>query len=428
MGPNNLDNTQNSEEPMAFGPQPMGPEPQSMEQPMQPMEQPMQPMGQPMQPMGQPIQQPTQSMMNPLQPDTQPIELGEKPKPKTNFVMVGIIAGVAVLLAVVAIVVVLNLGNKKSAPPAPIVDQDTEAEGIVPTPELAKSVCEKYNGQLVIFEGEEVVDDYKEVESRYVCQRYKNAQQEGDTQVVTAYTGDDFVYQVDFVKEDKVDERWTRLKTANKTSGNKILEDSDDVMRVHNSMSGAGGVTVETDMVIYKDATVAISTYNQNNPLAEEILNELGFVNDEENGDESKSGSSNTADIQREKDYSSVIIAINSYMASNNGKISNMVKDADPQTLTASKWVNDSGKDPNGDPYNISAYSFNKWSGIGQPAPSGENGSQIFVIINANCTGKDENGFSMPAADAGVRSFAVYGYLENGYKGYFCQASGSAER
>ena len=281
MEPNNLNNMQNNGEPV--GPQPVQPVQPTPEQPMQP----------------------AQPMMNPLQSDAQPMELGGKPKPKINFVMIGIIAGVAVLLAIVAIILALNLGSKKSAPATPIPDPDTEAKSIVPTPELAESVCKKYNGDLVVSEGEEVVDDYMEVESRYICQRYINAQQEGDTQFVVSYTADDFVYQVDFIKEDKINERWTRLKATNKTSGNKILEDSDDVMRVHSSMSGAGAVIVETDMVMYKEATVAISTYDQDGSLAKEILKELGFLNDEDNEDEGsdegedkgKSNSSARADI-----------------------------------------------------------------------------------------------------------------------------------
>ena len=146
---------------------------------------------------------------------------------------------------------------------------------------------------------------------------------------------------------------------------------------------------------------------------------------------------------QRRDDYSMLVTAVNSYMASNNGKLKNLIQNNnDPTTLKNSRWVNSTGEDPNGNPYEVKVYTFSKWSQLGDTAkaPSGtitENatntsradgttsttGSQVFIVIGANCKGTDANGDPQPATDSAVRAFAVYGYLEGG--GYFCQDSGS---
>ena len=154
---------------------------------------------------------------------------------------------------------------------------------------------------------------------------------------------------------------------------------------------------------------------------------------------------------QRRDDYSMLVTAVNSYMASNNGKLGNLVKTTNPAKLDASRWVNSTGEDPNGNSYEVMAYGVDNWVNTGSKAPGGtvgqgcsiagknnktecegasgtwsENGSagsQVFIVIQANCKGSDTNGDPMPAKDTASRAFAVYGYLEGG--GYFCQDSGS---
>lgn len=165
---------------------------------------------------------------------------------------------------------------------------------------------------------------------------------------------------------------------------------------------------------------------------------------------------------QRRDDYSMLVTAVNSYMSSNNGRLGNLIKNGQPTILTASRWVNSTGEDPSGNPYEVKAYAEvgtgaaggAKWtnsikpggvltgtqascsiegkndeksckeaSGIWTDAVAGEPGSQVFIIIKANCGGVDEDGDPQPRADDAARSFAVYGYLEGG--GYFCQDSGS---
>ena len=168
---------------------------------------------------------------------------------------------------------------------------------------------------------------------------------------------------------------------------------------------------------------------------------------------------------QRRDDYSMLVTAINNYMASNNGKLGNLIKDNDATLLDPARWINATGQDPSGNLYELIVYkgvedgqngSFKQgevpkgkaskdngtcsvknngggeitsqevcakadgtWSGV----TAGDSASQVFVIIKANCSGVDEYGDPQPEKDGAARSFAVYGYLEG--NGYFCQDSGS---
>lgn len=143
---------------------------------------------------------------------------------------------------------------------------------------------------------------------------------------------------------------------------------------------------------------------------------------------------------QRRDDYSMLVTAVNSYMASNNGKLGNLIKSNQPTRLKNSRWVNSTGEDPNGNPYEVTATTFQLWDSAGAKAPSdaiaedssnstrsdgttSSTGSQVFVVIKANCSGVDANGDPQPASDTAARAFAVYGYLEGG--SVFCQDSGS---
>lgn len=142
---------------------------------------------------------------------------------------------------------------------------------------------------------------------------------------------------------------------------------------------------------------------------------------------------------QRRDDYSMLVTAVNSYMASNNGKLKNLLKNGEATVLRNSRWVNQTGEDPNGNPYEVTAMTYDQWKN-GEPRPAdtikedsnnsaredgstSTTGSQVFIVIKANCKSTDENGDPEPGSDTAVRSFAVYGYLEGG--GYFCQDSGS---
>ena len=150
----------------------------------------------------------------------------------------------------------------------------------------------------------------------------------------------------------------------------------------------------------------------------------------DENGDINGEGNQeglSEADAQRTEDYSAVITAVESFAASNNGEISKLVQTKNPASLNPTKWINETGKDPDGNSYELKAYSFGKWQSEGDLAPAisdTTNGAQAFIIIGANCGGTDANGNPMPVVDTAAGSFAVYGYLENGV---FCKDNKPAD-
>ena len=147
---------------------------------------------------------------------------------------------------------------------------------------------------------------------------------------------------------------------------------------------------------------------------------------------------------QRRDDYSMLVTAVNSYMASNNGKLSTLA--SSDGILDASRWVNNTGTDPNGNPYEVTAYLIdNNGSNVVRPtseittgfcsilksenceqdggAVSEGTGSQVFIYIHADCGDSDANGDPKPRYNTAARAFAVYGYLEGG--SVFCQDSGA---
>ena len=137
---------------------------------------------------------------------------------------------------------------------------------------------------------------------------------------------------------------------------------------------------------------------------------------------------------QRRDDYSMLVTAVNSYMASNNGKLSNLATKKDTKNdLQATRWINSDGKDPNGNDYRIEAWMSSPWLTqhpmgsftIDSQVTTENPGSLVYIIIQANCKETDTNGDPFPKKDSSPRAFAVYGYLEGG--SVFCQDSGSNE-
>ena len=137
---------------------------------------------------------------------------------------------------------------------------------------------------------------------------------------------------------------------------------------------------------------------------------------------------------QRRDDYSMLVTAVNSYMASNNGKLYNLVgspTSTDVKSLTPSRWINSTGEDPNGNQYQLKVANWAGWSQGGNDktgklpdlVTNDNPGSPVYIIIKANCGATDGNGDPAPKADNSARAFAVYGYLEGG--SVFCQDSGS---
>ena len=126
-------------------------------------------------------------------------------------------------------------------------------------------------------------------------------------------------------------------------------------------------------------------------------------------------------DTQRRQDYSALSSAITSYITNNNG---NMPKVS--ASLLGSKYINATGKDPNGLAYVIKVVEAP--SGSADAAykslaiiPDNHTASTVYVVRKAECSTND-NGDPYPKYVNSTRAFAIFGNLESG-NGTYCQAS-----
>ena len=124
---------------------------------------------------------------------------------------------------------------------------------------------------------------------------------------------------------------------------------------------------------------------------------------------------------QRRDDYSMLSTAVTNYISNNGGRLSRITSISDE--LPATTWINSDGTDPNGNPYHITVKTI---SDLGDSTPGEDeedNGSEVFIVVSANCNGQNAKGEAVPIADKGTNAFAIYGYMEG--SAAYCQASGS---
>ncbi|MBQ3445315.1 type II secretion system protein [Candidatus Saccharibacteria bacterium] len=162
----------------------------------------------------------------------------------------------------------------------------------------------------------------------------------------------------------------------------------------------------------------------------------------------------NQRNTQRRDDYSMLSTAVTNYMSNNGGRLSKIYNGLEGRRLDPTRWINSEGTDPNGNMYEIGAFSYDGWESKGSwypgdtvgaqaaycqdetvtditqcpedkkiEAKEGDPGSQVFIIVGANCNETDANGDARPKKDRGTNAFVVYGYMEGGAN--YCQASGS---
>ena len=443
-------------------PQPAQPVQMGVPQPVQP-EQPVQP-GVP-QPVEQPQPMPGAQPMpgvQPMQPeatvpDAQPMQPVPEQQPmpgmspvsglksKKNLIIIGAIAGVVLIIFIVVMIVMLNAGNGSSEPGEEIPEP---AANLMPTPELAESVCQERGGTFKSAEDYSLnleQESNKYYSDMYGCEKYS------DSSKMPSEEGD-FAYEIYFVKEEMKDEYWGKVKesfseeaeAANLAGEYTVLENSDEYVKGH---IGAEYIAA------YDNAMIMLSAIDVK--TAEEILVELGFpdrnradVEKEDEGEgegesegegegekgegegesEEENAKITERDTQRRKDYNSLQTAVTKYASTADDGVAALIKNGDPATLKASKWINKSGKDPNEKEYDLKFYSYQKWQDAGSIAPTiseTTNGSQVFVIIGANCGSTDANGNSLPQADSNNGSFAIYGHLESGK--YLCLENTAAK-
>lgn len=130
-------------------------------------------------------------------------------------------------------------------------------------------------------------------------------------------------------------------------------------------------------------------------------------------------------DTQRRDDYSQLAANISNYMTSNGGQLPKP-----GATLDTSKYINENGLDPYGQPYNLtiakckSGTGNNVICGEDTDSPSisklnsveGTASSHVYVIENATCNMIEDA--SVPIYNSSSRLYVVYGQLESGT---YCQ-------
>ncbi len=136
-------------------------------------------------------------------------------------------------------------------------------------------------------------------------------------------------------------------------------------------------------------------------------------------------------DTQRRNDYSQLSAAMTSYMTNNNGSLP-----AVNATLAPDKYINSTGKDPNGITYTLKVIecknsgvvnvgnvtgmcqpSSGSWpTGIGTNISNTDTATSVVVVRNGKC----DNGVVKYAKS--TRAFAIFGNLESG-NGTYCNSS-----
>ena len=195
---------------------------------------------------------PTSAPEPALAPTPQPA-LADEPKKKNNLIILIIV--IVAILAIIGVVIAAALGAFGGGG---LFGDPT------PTPELAKSVCEKHGGEF-----KDILDPsssyQEEYQAAFICSR---TEQEDISSA--------FEYYVYFIKDEKKEEFWSKTKSSLDNDYYTVLEDSDSYIKVYDSMSNDSRTTTNYMYeVLYKNAVGAVMTLD--GPFAEQLLVELGF-------------------------------------------------------------------------------------------------------------------------------------------------------
>ena len=139
--------------------------------------------------------------------------------------------------------------------------------GIVPSSELAKSVCEGRGGEFV----DNKLPNSEFFSESYMCQR-------------TIRNGADyeaFAFEIEFLKDGKEDEYWSEIRNKLKTADSHddtgtpiVIEDSDELIMAYFPMGGF----VRYYFVAYEDVVISIaSLVSGYDSVVGNVLVELGF-------------------------------------------------------------------------------------------------------------------------------------------------------
>lgn len=227
----------------------------------------------------------------------------DKPK-KTNFKMIIIIVVILVLciggvVAALFLTGVIKFGGES-------VSNDLE-----PTPELAKSVCEKYGGKFSSNNNSQ-----EGIISMYYCEK-DDDEENSDTA---------FSYEMAFIEDDKIDEFRRMMKSSLLDDYSVSLEDSDTYTKIYVPPSDEIYLVHHSFAGLYKN--VAIELQVNDGIFGEDLLVELGFPNrsrkesfDKIEKQESSSLNDAKLDTEYRDDLASLSSLMNQYQANNRGQL-----------------------------------------------------------------------------------------------------------
>ena len=387
MDPNQQNNNQNSVQPQATQP--------ATEQaaPAQPAAQPAEQLAE--QPAVQPVaEQPAveQPAVQPVaeQPDQAQATTEQPEKKKLNGMMIALIAVVVVLLVGGGVFAALMLGGVFNNP--------------TPTPELAKSVCEKYGGTISTDDGM-----YGDYENYMLCDNH-----EAEENL--------FMYGIAFLKEESLDEMWEQARESlgKDYSDYEILENSDTYIKVYTPQT-QGSVTMYSFAVLYKNAVLEMEVLD--GELGEKLLVELGFPDrsrGESYAEVSEDAYSRLEQSQYDTEYREDMSMLSSnllmYQANNMGYLPEI---SDNSLVGFEDYLTDDFRDPmTGNEYMILAYNSLAESpfAVDQSELNSVSSDEMYVFYKTRCDGEtltasdDERDYTIIHASMSDDSYICINY------------------
>ena len=313
----------------------------------------------------------------------------EQPK-KKNTAIIWIIV-IIVVFGIVGVVIVLMVIG--------VIPSGGLFGNSTPTPELARTVCEKYGGKLDSGEGSLV--DYSDA---IICDNSLSSDKP-------------FKFEEFFVKDDKLDRYWQDAKTDLTNAGCEVLENSDTFIKCYADERMFTSSFKYTFEVMYKNAVAMITAADGD--LIEDLLVELGFPDRSRGGPYGKNDSTTSSNYSAQQrdtlyrdDLARLVSQINQYQANNRGKV--------PEANGWESFLNnymmadqDGFSDPEtGNPYRIEV--FESLDGLNESELDEISSDEFYVFYNAKC---GEDGSVIPSENN--RNIAVVHSSATGTE-HFC--------
>ncbi len=286
---------------------------------------------------------------------------------KKNKKIIGIIVAIVLVLVVGGVVATLFLTGVIK------LGDESAPDGPMPTPELAKSVCEAYDGR---YFSVDVPDE--NIQSAHYCEKIMNDNNGSITM---------FSYEIHFLNDANNEEHQKRIESALSNNFYTILENSDDFKKLYMLNSNSNCIL----SAFYKNVEIDIAAVS--NSLGEKLLVELGFPDRGEVASNYSVENQTSDDIdntEKDKKYrdtlSNLRSSVRNYQANNRAQlptISNGEFENFDSYLEASDFVDEA----TGNKYTLVAFDsfadseYATNDSLLNSIPS----DQIYVFYNANC-------------------------------------------